>query len=935
MLHKPKKTNICRTSSSYKICFLFLLILLSNLFIFNNTTVNCKPNILISHDLIEEKIYAGEIKSIQFKIMNNEEYDLNYEMKYGSNLMYDNYVVGLWYFNDVYNDIIKDETLINNGTLIDGHIVKGIFGNAIEFDGINDYIKIPNSPSLNINSITLETWINIKESSLLTPLGGVKYLSYGILYDENGFILPHVWAGGLKWYEKEIEIRENEWNYVAMSYDSSSGELSCYLNGEKIETIKENIQQMDYSSYDFLIGRAWTENMYNYFNGYIDEIRISNTSRSSEEIFENYQRGISGLGEWVKISEKLGTIKKSEEKIINLTFNATNLSPGEYQRDLFLFYDDSENTYLKIPINLEVLPLQNDVALTDLNINKIIYAEEPTNISAIVQNLGNDTETNVNIDLLVDDQIIDNKLIPKLEPQEIIDVNFPFTFNYSREYKIQVNISPITGETNIQNNRIIKNIYILGYPIIDTIPKSIEVTAEPDSSSQRKIWIHNLGNAPLEYYVIDKLGYYTFWDDMEKGVNGWTHSGPNDAWSLGTPMMGPTNPYSGSNCWATGLDSYYEDNSNCSLISPDIELVQDSHPYLIFNHWYSIEEFRDGGYLEIWDGTKWNTVNPEGYRGYSNGWKTESYDLTNFTGENIKLRFRFYSDDDMIKDIGWCIDDIRIINPSDVEGDWLTQSPVSGEIDPENSIAITLEFNTTGLTPGRHEQLIVIKSNDQEKGEIVTPIILIVKGLDIIPPIANAGYDITSNEDEIVILDGSNSTDNFKISIYTWTFYDEKEIKLIGKKTYYNFTNPGIYNITLYTTDTSNNTDTDNLTITIIDTTKPIAKAGENIEKYVGNTILLNGINSIDNGQITSYQWDMGDGTKKEGSEITHTYTKPGTYEIKLTVIDFDGNADTDTITATIKPAEGSWTWLILIFFIFVFIILFFLQRFFIGSTKG
>ncbi len=39
-------------------------------------------------------------------------------------------------------------------------------------------------------------------------------------------------------------------------------------------------------------------------------------------------------------------------------------------------------------------------------------------------------------------------------------------------------------------------------------------------------------------------------------------------------------------------------------------------------------------------------------------------------------------------------------------------------------------------------------------------------------------------------------------------------------------------------------------------------------------------------GTIVSYIWDMGDGTRKEGSQITHIYKIPGQYSIKLTVKD-------------------------------------------------
>jgi PKD repeat protein len=55
-------------------------------------------------------------------------------------------------------------------------------------------------------------------------------------------------------------------------------------------------------------------------------------------------------------------------------------------------------------------------------------------------------------------------------------------------------------------------------------------------------------------------------------------------------------------------------------------------------------------------------------------------------------------------------------------------------------------------------------------------------------------------------------------------------------------------------------------------------------------------------GQITSYEWDFGDGGTGSGATIAHTYSAPGTYTAKLTVTDDDGA--TATATRTIDVAQ-------------------------------
>jgi PKD repeat protein len=55
-------------------------------------------------------------------------------------------------------------------------------------------------------------------------------------------------------------------------------------------------------------------------------------------------------------------------------------------------------------------------------------------------------------------------------------------------------------------------------------------------------------------------------------------------------------------------------------------------------------------------------------------------------------------------------------------------------------------------------------------------------------------------------------------------------------------------------------------------------------------------------GEITSYEWDFGDGTTGTGETATHTYTSAGTYTAELRVTDDDGRTDTTTRTVTVEP---------------------------------
>jgi hypothetical protein len=56
---------------------------------------------------------------------------------------------------------------------------------------------------------------------------------------------------------------------------------------------------------------------------------------------------------------------------------------------------------------------------------------------------------------------------------------------------------------------------------------------------------------------------------------------------------------------------------------------------------------------------------------------------------------------------------------------------------------------------------------------------------DKTPPVAEAGQDRTVDEDAVVILDGSKSTDNVAPLNWTWNFEDDKPQTLVGENVQY------------------------------------------------------------------------------------------------------------------------------------------------------
>ena len=103
---------------------------------------------------------------------------------------------------------------------------------------------------------------------------------------------------------------------------------------------------------------------------------------------------------------------------------------------------------------------------------------------------------------------------------------------------------------------------------------------------------------------------------------------------------------------------------------------------LSFQHYYDTESSTyayDGGNIQIStdDGENWEIIYPDGgypadsvtgldsepgYYGNSDGWVQASFDLSNFSGEDVIFRFRFGSDSVIDTYEGWYFDDVQLKN---------------------------------------------------------------------------------------------------------------------------------------------------------------------------------------------------------------------------------------------------------------------------------
>jgi PKD repeat protein len=160
------------------------------------------------------------------------------------------------------------------------------------------------------------------------------------------------------------------------------------------------------------------------------------------------------------------------------------------------------------------------------------------------------------------------------------------------------------------------------------------------------------------------------------------------------------------------------------------------------------------------------------------------------------------------------------------------------------------------------------------------------------PPVALAGPDqlVTASA---VTFDGTGSFDrDDAVAQYAWDFGDGSTGT--GPRPTHVYEAPGRYPVRLTVTDRSGtkwNSAIDSMTVTV--NVRPVADPGPDRIVAPGEKVVFDGSRSLDqDGDITDYRWDFRDGSAGKGRVTSHSFARPGIYDVRLAVADDSGDAD-------------------------------------------
>ncbi|HEX5154141.1 MAG TPA: LamG-like jellyroll fold domain-containing protein [Parafilimonas sp.] len=202
-------------------------------------------------------------------------------------------------------------------------------GNAIQFDGVNDYINVGPQQSLEVSEqLTIEAWIY--------PIGnGTGPEGSGIIVNKEGeyeiarfgdgtirFALDNS-SPGWTWVNSSFVAPLNKWSHIVVTYSANNQLMKFYGNGSEVFSGSASGLITDYHSQDdFRIGGRQHESQY--FKGKIEEVRVWNKALSATTIKKWYKKSLQNshpninnlIGYW-KLDEGSGTTTADESANAN------------------------------------------------------------------------------------------------------------------------------------------------------------------------------------------------------------------------------------------------------------------------------------------------------------------------------------------------------------------------------------------------------------------------------------------------------------------------------------------------------------------------------------------------------------------------------------------------------------------------------------------
>jgi hypothetical protein len=294
-------------------------------------------------------------------------------------------LVGWWSFDEGTGTIAGDSTGNGNSGFISGATwATGKYGQALSFDGINNYVSIPHNSILSgSKNFTVEAWFN---PSTVAPsyqqiVGKQAYLNEYRLILMGNNIVGQVFSSSSGYAVSSanggVYAQVGVWQHASLTYDGAN--LKLYVNGILVNTLPLTIT-INPNTFPLYIGIN-SGGLYP-FNGIIDEVHVYKYALSAAEIQQELQQGPDFS------SNILAKVPMGTTQVITTlswqgptSINATIVSPSQTYTELTqpvyqkTSYSTSDGT--STMLNIKRISISVNALSSDQNWNVTLAFDSP------------------------------------------------------------------------------------------------------------------------------------------------------------------------------------------------------------------------------------------------------------------------------------------------------------------------------------------------------------------------------------------------------------------------------------------------------------------------------------------------------------------------------------------------------------------------------
>jgi hypothetical protein len=175
----------------------------------------------------------------------------------------------------------------NHGFISGASLVDGKYGKALSFNGLTDYLRVPDANSLGVSEITIAVWTKrISSKGSFDSICGKDWTNRIFSTTDHISCLLIDANGNAAYIVDPVAMKLNEWYFIVVTYSVAEDTVRLFVNNVQKASSQVLNTPLQVNAADWYIGmRAFD---YYPYNGIIDEFNVYNRALTTGEISDLY-----------------------------------------------------------------------------------------------------------------------------------------------------------------------------------------------------------------------------------------------------------------------------------------------------------------------------------------------------------------------------------------------------------------------------------------------------------------------------------------------------------------------------------------------------------------------------------------------------------------------------------------------------------------------